>query len=226
MNRIYIYIHTLLKGNRWLSYEHDFCIYFYIWHIPGCFFNVHYLGHGKNPPFLLQLLSSRWHPKSPFRFVIWRRPSPTASRLEMFGGDFLGLKQEICRIWVSLSWIAFSEWSWIIRRIETTLRLFGSTVSLAFHFFLFGWCIAAISDAVRHWRESPWICMKVPLWVCWARPSAGRLKWTRQQIKDFSEAGGAWGSVRHGVCIPLGYITLQDHFGWFLYWWAADSMAG
>ena len=52
-------------------------------------------------------------------------------------GRFRGTETSICRIWVNLRWlvIAFSEWSWIIHLIEKTLRLFGSTVSLAFHFF-------------------------------------------------------------------------------------------
>ena len=144
------------------------------------------------------------------------------------GGDFLGLKQQICRIWVNLRWIA-----WLMNEVGLSIwlkQLFICSVqpvSLASYFFF---CLDGAS--LRYpmlwgiegnhlgyaWRYHYGFVGPDPLLGVWnGLDSKSRIS---QKLVEKLEI------VRYGGCIPWGYITLQDHFGWFLYWWAADSMAG
>lgn len=178
---------------------------------------------------------SRWHPKSPFRFVIWRRPSPTASRLEMVGGDFWG-------DWNQKSVVILGEFkviAWLMNEVglwsnglTTTLHLFGSTVSLAFHFFLFGWCILMFFDEDQAKTTDVHRCLSE---FCEALKGitldmhegtimgllGQTLCWTFEMDLTANPRFLSWWktqrSVRYGGCIPWGCITLHDHFGWFWY---------
>ena len=82
-------------------------------------------------------------------------------------------------------------------------------------------CESCSSDPLRHWRESPWICMKVPLWVCWARPSGPDMYFFANQ--RFQKLVFWVPIVRYGEYTLQGFITLQGHFV-ILYIDYADSI--